>query len=142
MCKSFARIINWKEGFMKLTPIRKEILRIVKDSNKPISTKLIKEKFGLEADISNIYRNLNALELDRSINSISIEGIKYYYAFESQNGHFIICKNCGEIQTFYNCHEHKLKEELEKGISYYDIMIQNIENLKLGLEYNENNNGN
>lgn len=34
------------------------------------------------------------------------------------------------------------KEELEKGISYYDIMIQNIENLKLGLEYNENNNGN
>ncbi len=34
------------------------------------------------------------------------------------------------------------KEELEKGISYYDIMNQNIENLKLGLEYNENNNGN
>lgn len=27
------------------------------------------------------------------------------------------------------------KEELEKGVSYYDIMLQNIENLKLGLEY-------
>lgn len=103
---------------MKLTPIRKEILRIVKASDKPINTKIIKEKFGLEADISNIYRNLNALELDRSVNSISIEGIKYYYAFESQNGHFIICKNCGEIQTFYNCHEHKLKEELEKDFGY------------------------
>lgn len=103
---------------MKLTPIRKEILRIVKDSDKPINTKLIKEKFQLEADISNIYRNLNVLELDRSINSISIEGIKYYYAFESQNGHFIICKSCGEIQTFYNCHEHKLKEELEKEFGY------------------------
>ena len=29
------------------------------------------------------------------------------------------------------------KEELSKGISYYDIMLKNIENLKLGLDYNE-----
>ncbi len=34
------------------------------------------------------------------------------------------------------------KEEIEKGLSYYDIMIQNIENLKLGSEYDEKNNGN
>lgn len=29
------------------------------------------------------------------------------------------------------------KEELQKNVSYYDIMSQNIENLKLGLDYNE-----
>ena len=29
------------------------------------------------------------------------------------------------------------KEELAKGNSYYEIMLKNIENLKLGLDYNE-----
>ena len=28
------------------------------------------------------------------------------------------------------------KEELAKGTSYYEIMLKNIENLKLGLDYN------
>lgn len=29
------------------------------------------------------------------------------------------------------------KDELSKGVTYYDIMLKNIENLKLGLDYNE-----
>lgn len=103
---------------MKLTPIREEILKIIKTSEKPVSTKLIKEKLTLYVDLSNVYRNLNTLELSRNINSISINGIKYYYAFENESGHFIICKCCGEIQTFHNCHEHKLKIELENQFGY------------------------
>lgn len=103
---------------MKLTPIRKEILDILESIENPINAKIIRDKFKLDADFSNIYRNLNSLELQREINSISIDGVKFYYKTKEHNGHFIICKNCGEIKTFHNCHEHKLKDDLEKEFSY------------------------
>lgn len=125
---------------MKLTPIKEEILRILKTNSKPISTKKIKEEFMLNADLSNVYRNLNSLELSSTINSISIEGTKYYYAFDNLNGHFIICKSCGEMQSFHNCNEQKLQSQLEEQFGYKllshklyfegycKICTQNIEN--------------
>lgn len=104
--------------FLKLTPIRKEILDIIKKSNRPICAKNIKEEFSLQADLSNIYRNLNVLELDRKISSISFRCVKYYYASQNQNGHFILCKKCGEIQSFNLCHEHLLQKTLEEQYGY------------------------
>ena len=86
--------------------------------NKPISAKTIKEKFNLLADLSNIYRNLNTLELDRAIGSISFQGIKYYYYSENKNGHFMLCKSCGEIKSFHLCHEHSLQKQLEEQYEY------------------------
>ena len=62
---------------MRITPIRREVLDILSKENKPISAKTIKEKFNLLADLSNIYRNLNTLELDGAIGSISFQGRKY-----------------------------------------------------------------
>jgi len=110
---------------MKLTPIRQEIINIVDNSEKPINAKVIKELFTLEADFSNIYRNLNALELERNISSISIDGVKFYYKSQIDSGHFIICKSCGEIKTFHNCHEHKLKKELEDQYGY-NLLTHNL----------------
>lgn len=107
-----------KEEKLKLTPIRLEILSILKESTAPICAKAIKDKFILSADLSNVYRNLNTLELDRIICSISFKGIKYYYESESKSGHFILCKGCGEIQSFHNCHEHTLQKELENQFGY------------------------
>ena len=48
---------------MRITPIRREVLDILSKENKPISAKTIKEKFNLLADLSNIYRNLNTLDV-------------------------------------------------------------------------------
>ena len=103
---------------MRITPIRSEVLDILSKENKPISAKTIKEKFNLLADLSNIYRNLNTLELDRAIGSISFQGIKYYYYSENKNGHFMLCKSCGEIKSFHLCHEHSLQKQLEEQYEY------------------------
>lgn len=103
---------------MIVSPISEEILRILKKENKPISTKDINKIFKIEVDLSNIYRNLNKLELNQIISSISFKGTKYYYYSENRNGHFILCKSCGEIQTFHICHENSLQKKLEESFDY------------------------
>ena len=65
--------------------------------------------------------------------------VVYYMELSSQKVADTICEETGATKLlFHSCHN-VTAEELESGVTYLSIMQQNLENLKIGLLYKEQN---
>jgi len=104
---------------MKLTKLRKEVLKIIDNSEKIISTKNIWKLLSPQPNITSVYRSIDHLESKEYIQSISISGIKYLISKKKKgHGHFIICRECKEIINFDDCVIQSLQKKLEKNLGY------------------------
>ncbi|BDU51530.1 Fur family transcriptional regulator [Haliovirga abyssi] len=101
---------------IKLTENRKEIFNIIKSSKKPISAKVIQSKIKDKLDCSTVYRTLEFLTKKQIINSVSFKGKSFYYY--GTGGHFLFCKECGEIIAFDQCIIGDLESKIEDKFNY------------------------
>ncbi len=101
---------------IKLTKNRIEILNIIKSSEKPIPVKTIQSKISDKLDSSTVYRTLEFLIKNQIVNSVSFNGKSFYYY--GTGGHFLFCKECGEILIFKQCIVGKLENKIEDKFDY------------------------
>lgn len=99
---------------MRWTKLREEIYKDLEKEKKPMCAHELKE-FVADYDLSNIYRALNYLEKENMINSISLKGTSYYFLGA---GHFLYCKDCGELKEFNRCVGKELMNSLEKETEF------------------------
>lgn len=103
---------------MNLSPLRADILDIITTYKKPITAKNIFEKLSINADLSNVYRGLKFLEAKGIVSSISYLGVKYYFLFNDNHGHFLFCRECQEILSFNKCFAHSIEDEIQEQFNY------------------------
>src|SRR5690554_5450180 len=70
------------------------------------------------------------------IKETNVRAIFYEELIDPKVGRTIVEETGVDLLLLHGTHNVS-KDELEKGISYIEIMYQNLENLKLGLGYNE-----
>ncbi|MDI3546461.1 MAG: Fur family transcriptional regulator, ferric uptake regulator [Halanaerobiales bacterium] len=114
-----SKIINELEKNIRLTPQRKEIVRIFLENNqKHLSAfdiyDLIKEK-DLSIGMATIYRTLDLLEEKGLIakRDFGDDLARYEFIYKNKGKHHhLICKNCGKIIEISNILPPDLKERL------------------------------
>jgi Fur family ferric uptake transcriptional regulator len=86
------------------TGLRKEILRVIDESEKPLNAKAVMNRIPFDPNLSTVYRALDFLEREKCIQSVSFSRIKFYYTeTEKCGGHFLFCDSCHEIRGFDEC---------------------------------------
>jgi len=103
---------------INLTNLRKEILRVINTSEKPINAKTIAQRIKLRPNLSTIYRALDFLETNEFIYSVSFSSVKFYFGGRSGHGHFLVCKECQEILEFSDCVVRNLQKKIQKKFDY------------------------
>jgi len=109
-----------RNGIMKsrLTDLRKQILSIVDNAEKPLNAKMIEKRIKSKPNLSTIYRALYFLETNKHINSVSFSAVKFYYTNKKGHAHFLVCKKCHEILEFEDCAVKHLQQKIQKQYDY------------------------
>jgi len=102
----------------RLTDLRKEILSIIDEAEKPLNAKMIEKRIKSKPNLSSIYRALYFLETKSYINSVSFSGVRFYYTKKKGHGHFLVCKKCNEILEFEDCVVKNLQQKIQKQYEY------------------------
>ncbi len=102
----------------RLTKLRKAVLEVINDADKPLNVKVIKKRMRVPSDLSTIYRALDFLEKNRFVNSVSFSGVKFYFTGTKGNGHFLICQECHEILEFGGCVAENIRKKIQKKYDY------------------------
>jgi Fur family ferric uptake transcriptional regulator len=102
----------------RLTELRKVILRIIDEAEKPLNAKILKKRIRLQPNVSTIYRALDFLEKNRFINSVSFSGVKFYFTSKRGDGHFLICQECHEILKFGGCVAGGIRKRIQEKYDY------------------------
>ncbi len=82
---------------------RGEILRILKESDLPLSPKEILDRFPLpKPDASTVYRNLSFLASLGLVRSVALHerSRRYEVATDGTHRHRVVCRECGRIASF------------------------------------------
>lgn len=91
----------------RLTKIRKSIIKIFSDTEKPLSVNTIGKRLkslGVSADKATIYREINFLSKNGLINELFIDSKRSYYESAAlKHHHHLICRNCGKVDNITNC---------------------------------------
>ncbi|MBO8160726.1 MAG: transcriptional repressor [Thermosipho sp. (in: Bacteria)] len=103
---------------MNLTKWRKEILKIIEESNIPLTAEEIYTRNNLKPNFSTIYRALNFLEKNNLIKSVSFDNSPKYYFSINKHFHFLYCIKCGRIETFDKCFASKLEDYVVKNFNF------------------------
>jgi Fur family ferric uptake transcriptional regulator len=107
-----------KEVNMEFTKGRKEILKIIEKSEKPLTAEQIYKLNNFKPNFSTIYRALKFLEDKNLIKSISFDnGPKYFYSIK-KHYHFLYCTNCGKIETFNKCIANQLEKFIYENFNF------------------------
>ncbi len=102
----------------RLTDLRKEILDVIDEAEKPLNVKLIQKRLKFQPNLSTIYRALDYLDTKKLIHSVSFSGVKFYFTSKKGNGHFLMCKECREILEFEDCVAKKLQRVIQRKYNY------------------------
>jgi Fur family ferric uptake transcriptional regulator len=95
-----------KKCALKVTPIRLEILRILKDSKKPMGVpELFKEVKKAGGNYVSVYRTIQALLGAGMIREINLRhGHTDYELVEEDNEHHhVVCVSCGMVEELVGC---------------------------------------
>lgn len=104
---------------MKLTPLRENILKIIKTSEVVENAASVLSKLEDKVNLTSIYRGLDYLERHRFIYSVYLSGVKYYYyPDKTGHGHFLVCTECNEVKGFSKCGVSEMQETIEKEFDY------------------------
>ena len=101
----------------KLTAPRREVIRILNESNKPLSVQEIHQQFReVKADLASVYRTINLLCELGIIVKLNFDENLYRYELSdtfAPHHHHLICKKCGCIENVF---EACLPDGLEEKI--------------------------
>ena len=101
------------------TELRQEILKNIKESEKPISVKDIHARLESKPNLSTVYRALDYLCSKGFVKSISFASDgSYYFSAENAHSHFVYCKECSEIKVFEKCFAEEIQDQIEDKFDY------------------------
>ncbi len=112
-----------KNSGFKLTKNRCEILKILLNSQKPISLKEIQTKVN-NCDFASIYRIINLfveLKIVRKVN-FGEKFLRYEIENEKKHHHHLVCTKCGKVSFLDYC----VVDEIEK-LTKFKIEEHNME---------------
>lgn len=104
---------------IKLTNARRAILKILSNSNKPLSYENIKEFISM--DKATFYRNIAYFEEENIINSFESNDKKKYFEIKNKEHFHFICSNCSKIECIFDIPKlsldgYKIENIILKGI--------------------------
>ena len=103
----------------RLTELRQTVLAFLNDSDKPLTAKTIHRLLMESVDLSSVYRALEFLEEKRLLHSVSFSDVRFFYAETSGgHGHFLYCRNCGEIREFRDCAVGTMQRHIETDFGF------------------------
>jgi Fur family ferric uptake transcriptional regulator len=103
----------------ELTDLRREIVSVIENAERPVSAKIILSRMISKPNISTVYRALDYLDARNYISSVSFSGIRFYYAgAQGGHGHFLFCRECHEILEFDECVVANLQKRIQKHFNY------------------------
>ena len=101
----------------KLTGARKEIIRILNTSDRPLSVQEVHQQLNdTTADLASVYRTINLLCDLGVITKLDFQEKLYRYELSdafAQHHHHLICKQCGSVANVF---EHCLPAGVEEQI--------------------------
>lgn len=110
----------------KITPQRELILKIMEESNIPLTAEAItgeirKEKPNIS--LATVYRNLNLMVEMRLVNKFyaGSEPALYELSDEHKHHHHMTCLNCGKVINLAIC---PLKKEIDDIARQYNFMVK------------------
>lgn len=116
-----------KSKNLKVTPLRKQILKILLNSKKPLTAGQILSK--VEANKTSIYRNIDKLLAKEIVVEVYFgDRNKRYEVVSLSHHHHLFCINCHKIEDVF------LKEALRKEEKQI-AMSQNFKIVKHNLEF-------
>ena len=103
----------------KLTGARKEIIRILNESNRPLSVQEVHQQLSdTTADLASVYRTINLLCELGVITKLDFQEKLYRYELSDTfvpHHHHLICKQCGSIENiFESCLPKGFEEKIRK----------------------------
>ncbi len=102
-----------------ITEMRKDILRIIEESDVPVTVKTIREKLNVSPDNSTIYRALRYFQEQRLIKSLIFsDNVQYFLSAGRAHSHFVLCNRCRRLDAFDICAAHHLQDKVEKQMGY------------------------
>lgn len=102
-----------------ITETRKDILRIIEESDVPITVKNIRQQLKSPPDNSTIYRALRYFERQNLIKSLIIaDNVQYFFSTGRPHSHFVLCRECRRLDPFDSCAAHHLQDKVEKQMDY------------------------
>ena len=102
-----------------ITEMRKDILRIIEESDVPVTVKKIRELLKASPDNSTIYRALRYFQEKNLIKSlIFADNVQYFYSAGRPHSHFVLCRECRRMDPFDSCAAHHLQDKVEKQMEY------------------------
>lgn len=104
-----------KEASLKSTKKRNIILKIVSESNSPVTAEYIHEKSEIKMSLSTVYRALNVLcEKNIIEKNIHQNGIAYFSMTNKVHRHSIICTLCNKRILLESCPIASLENEISQ----------------------------
>ncbi len=103
----------------KLTGARKEIIRILNESNRPLSVQEVHQQLNdTTADLASVYRTMNLLCELGVITKLDFQEKLYRYELSDAfvpHHHHLICKRCGSIENIFEpCLPKGFEEKIRK----------------------------
>lgn len=111
-----------KEHNLKITAPRKEILKILLESDVPLNADQLYKltRKNKSPNFTSMYRILNQLNEENIIDkSLYQNGVYYYELLQNKkHNHYIICEKCGKMAILNSCPIDEYKTEIEKESGY------------------------
>lgn len=116
-------ISSLKKERYRITEPRKALLRLLIESEKPLSAEELHAKLGPATyDLVTVYRNLETFEGARIVTRIPTESGKSLYELNAveHHHHHIICRKCHRAERLDHCEIEKL-EALAKNLGFTEV---------------------
>ncbi|MEX1112302.1 MAG: Fur family transcriptional regulator [Candidatus Andersenbacteria bacterium] len=94
-----------REHGLKVTPARMGVLRILMESQVPLSVQAIIEQMkSLAIDQATVYRTLNTFETAGLVHVIDFQyGHGHYELASRPHHHHLVCRSCGRVEDVEDC---------------------------------------
>lgn len=108
-----------KQAGLKSTKPRIEILKVLENSNNPLTAEEIYSLVGdKEINLSTVYRTLNAFEEAHIVKKEINKKKENIFLLEGEDNHILVCVKCHKSIPLKGCPYHEANEELEKTTGF------------------------
>ena len=116
-------IDSLKKERYRITEPRKALLKLLIESDKPLSAEELHQKLGSQDyDLVTVYRNLDTFDSAKIATKIPTESGKFLYELnaEEHHHHHIICHKCHRAEKLDSCEIAKL-ETLAAKLGFTEV---------------------
>jgi Fur family ferric uptake transcriptional regulator len=104
---------------LSFTELRKEILRCIEGSERPLMAKDVFDRLETKPNLSTVYRALDFLCKNGLIKSVSFNSdASYFFSGKKAHAHFLYCQECSAIQVFDKCFAERIQDDVEHEFDY------------------------